>query len=120
VDVFLFMFNLANAQSLMEMAQRWMSQVIKYNANNPAEDFVPAKWILIGTKDDLRETQTDDSWRVVSTKEGVAFAKKHHMEAYVETSSQNGLNVDLAIFTGLIAAVEPESSIRNNNKCVIF
>jgi GTPase SAR1 family protein len=109
VSTYLFCFKLTSQRSLENLEEFWIPQVVTYNKDmeeEKKEGFIPAKWILVGTMADLRREGTQENGGPVSTEAGIAFAKKHAMEAYMETSSLEGLNVDLAIYTAFMVSEE--------------
>jgi len=132
-DVFLLCFSLINPASFDNVMQKWAKE-LRYHAPN-----VPI--LLIGTKKDLRETESDDrkaivealaaqGRKIISYGEGEAKGLEIGAVKYMECSamSQEGLRdiFDDAIRTVLLAArarraeERKKQSLFNNCACCVI
>jgi len=102
-DVFLLCFSLTWPESLNNIKIKWIPEIKHYCPD--------AKFILIGTKKDLRTNSTKKS-EVVTTEQGDSFAQEIGTKAYYECSAftQEGLK---QAFEGAVQLVIDNAALPN-------
>jgi small GTP-binding protein len=80
-----FVFDLTRSETLLQIQQRWQSQVLKASPNCLS--------ILIGNKADLKQE------RALSPSQTQQVQESMHVIDYIETSAKTGQNVNEAFYT---------------------
>jgi small GTP-binding protein len=115
-DVFLICFSIAAPASFQNIMRKWHADVLHHKASGSCPN---AKWILVATKNDLRDDpstlqrlQERSGRGAVTTEEGIALAKQMGCEAYAETSALKGEGLKSLFASVVIVALEKEQETR--------
>ena len=119
-DIFLICFSIVSPKTLESVKTRWFPE-IAHSIKNP-------KFLLVGTKSDLREDPNtlqklleEENCSPVSYQNGLEFSKQINALDYVECSAATQHNLKI-LFDTAIRCVTSESLITTKKKkdCVLF
>lgn len=102
-DIFIICFSVVSTTSFNNVKSKWIPDIKTHNPN--------AKYILVGTKIDMRNTSSTNSDQIIY-EQGYNLARDINAIKYIECSSFEYKNINL-LFTETVRAVVKEHCIKN-------
>lgn len=109
IDVVLFCFAIDNSESLTNIESKWLKEIKKHCPSTT--------YMLVGLKEDLRDSETDDKSGLITFEQAKSTANKMKIADYIECSALTRKNVDLVFQKAAKLAVNRNSKIQLQENC---
>ncbi|KAI4460289.1 rho family gtpase [Holotrichia oblita] len=108
---FLLCFSINKRESFTNIESKWVVEIKEYMPGTP--------FILVGTKNDLREVD-DPTLKLISVKEGKKLARKIGAERYLECSAKNITTFDDIVVEAVRAGLKKrKEDTKQDQNCVL-
>ncbi|KAI4460293.1 rho family gtpase [Holotrichia oblita] len=108
---FLLCFSINKRESFTNIKSKWVVEIKEYMPGTP--------FILVGTKNDLREVD-DPTLKLISVKEGKKLARKIGAERYLECSAKNITTFDDIVVEAVRAGlIKRKEDTKQDQNCVL-
>lgn len=103
-DIFIVCFSVVSVTSFNNVRSKWIPEINTYNPK--------AKYVLVGTKTDLRKNTAEFNPKQITYEQGLNLAREMNAIKYIECSSLEKKNINL-LFSEIVRAIIYEPKTKN-------